>query len=109
MEKQQQNIDLYNLLLQNEENKTKKKYSEEEKKEIYNNIVNRLYKDGVEKYIQKKNKGNNENEIKEQFIINKNFNNNNRNNIKNDLEFEKEPEEEIFNLNYRKIGMNKII
>ena len=110
LEKQQQNIDSYNLFLQNEENKTKKKYSEEEKKEIYNNIVCRLYKDGVEKYIQKKSKGNNQNEIKDQLIIkNKNMNNNNRNNIKNDLEFEKEPEEEIFNVNYRNIGMNKVI
>ena len=107
LEKQKQNIEIYNLLLENEEKKRKKNYSEEEKKEIYSNIVNRLYKDGVEKYIQKRNKENdfdninNENEIKDEFIIK----NGKCKNI--DLENEKEPEEEIFIPNYSKIGINK--
>ena len=107
LEKQKQNIEIYNLLLKNEEKKRKKNYSEEEKKEIYSNIVNRLYKDGVEKYIQKRNKENdfdninNENEIKDEFIIK----NGKCKNI--DLENEKEPEEEIFIPNYSKIGINK--
>ena len=33
-----------------------KKYSEEEKKEIYNNIVNKLYKNGIERYKQRQEK-----------------------------------------------------
>ena len=121
LEKQQQNKESLKLFLQNEENIYKKKYSEEEKKEIYSSIVTRLYKDGVQKYIQKKNKGNNmnemnynnENEIKQMIIVNNNYIKNeseffnNKNFIKNDIDFEQEPEEEIFKANYENIGMNK--
>ena len=112
MEKQQQNIESYKLFIENEENKKKKKYSDEEKKEIYSNIVSRLYKDGVEKYIQKRNNNidninyNNENLI----IKNKSYKNNseisNRNDNGNELEFENEPQEEIFKSNFGNIEIN---
>ena len=119
LEKQQQNIEIYKLFLQKEENNKKKKYSEEEKKEICSNIVTRLYKDGVEKYIQKRNNiidsndinyNNNGNGINENIIIkNKNNKNesrisNNKNNIINDFEFELEPKEEVFKSNFRGIN-----
>ena len=51
LERQQKNIEMYKQYLEKEKNN--KKYSQEEKKEIYNNIVNRLYKDGMEKYREK--------------------------------------------------------
>ena len=118
LEKQHQNIESYKLSIHNEENKRKKKYNEEEKKEIYSNIVSRLYKEGVEKYMQKRNKGiniddnnsNNGNILKCNLIIkNKNIKNesevdNKIKDIKNEFEFEKEPEEEIFKPNYRNYG-----
>ena len=118
LEKQQLNIETHKFLLENEQNKKKKIYSEEEKKEIYNNIVTRLYKDGVEKYIQKRSKGNNlednvyninHNEIKDYFNkdkIFKNLSNNHKNDV-NEYEFEPEPEEEIFSPNYEIIGLNE--
>ena len=116
LEKQQQNIETYKLFLQKEEKIKKKKYSEEEKKEICSNIVTRLYKDGVEKYIQKRNIINDVNDINynnnENMIIknknNKNENriSNNRNTISNDFQFEPEPEEEVFKSNFRNIGIN---
>ena len=56
LEKQQKNIEIYKQYLENENNK--KKYSDEEKKEIYDNIVNKLYKDGMEKYREKQGKNN---------------------------------------------------
>ena len=112
LEKQQQNIESYKLFIENEENKKKKKYSDEEKKEIYSNIVSRLYKDGVIKYIQKRNNNidninyNNENLI----IKNKSYKNNseisNRNDNGNELEFENEPQEEIFKSNFGNIEIN---
>ena len=55
LQRQQNYIDTYKKYLDKKENKMQKKYSNEEKEAIYNNIVERLYKDGVEKYIQKKN------------------------------------------------------
>ena len=54
LEKQQKNIEIYKEYLESE--KMGKKYSEEEKKEIYNNIVNKLYKNGIERYKQRKEK-----------------------------------------------------
>ena len=54
LEKQQKNIEIYKEYLESE--KMGKKYSEEEKKEIYNNIVNKLYKNGIEKYKQRQEK-----------------------------------------------------
>ena len=56
LEKQQKNIETYKQYLDNE--KSKKKYSQDEKKEIFNNIVSRLYKDGMEKYRGKQKKNN---------------------------------------------------
>ena len=124
LEKQQQSIETYKIFLQKEENIKKKKYSEEEKKEICNNIVTRLYKDGVEKYIQKRNNisdlndinyNNDEdgiNGINENIIIkNKNNKNerritNNTNNISNEFQFEQEPEEEVFKSNFRNFRIN---
>ena len=119
LEKQQQNIETYKLFLQKEENNKKKKYSEEEKKEICSNIVTRLYKDGVEKYKQKRNNiselndinyNNNGDGINENIIIkNKNNKNisgisNNKSNFSNDFQFEQEPEEEVFKSNFRGIN-----
>ena len=109
LEKQHQNIESYKLIRQNEDNKRKKKYNEEEKKEIYNNIVSRLYKEGVEKYMQKRNKENLDNIDSNIIINNRNRKNeseinNNIDEIKNEFEFEKEPEEEIFKPNYRNYG-----
>jgi len=117
LEKQQRNIEINKQLLKKEENKNRKIYSEEEKKEIYSNIVNRLYKDGVEKYIQKKNnikiadniKYNNINNVNEQNLYLGNENNlssNKKNNIGNELELEQEPEEEIFRPKFGNIGLN---
>ena len=119
LEKQQQNIELYKTLLENEHNKNKKKYTQEEKKEIYNNIVTRLYKDGVQKYIQKRNKNNslddniimNNNEIElmnDNIKNNKNFKSKSHNiiDITNEIEFEQEPEAEIFKPNYDINGLN---
>ena len=47
LEKQQKNIETYKEYLEREQNP--KKFSYSEKREIYDNIVNRLYKDGMEK------------------------------------------------------------
>jgi hypothetical protein len=117
LEKQQQNIESYKLLIENEQNQKKKKYTEDEKKEIYNNIVSRLYKDGVEKYIQKKQlldnniaDINNENEMKDS-LMEKNTNCKNRGINENkkidEIEYEPEPEEEIFKPNSEIIGLNE--
>ena len=116
LEKQQRNIEINKQIIQNEENKNRKIYSEEEKKEIYSNIVNRLYKDGVEKYIQKKNSisitdnlnNNNCNFANEQnqYMGNESDLSNNKNNIGNELELEQEPEEEIFKPKFGNIGLN---
>ena len=54
LEKQQKNIEIYKEYLESE--KMGKKYSEKEKKEIYNNIVNKLYKNGIERYKQRQEK-----------------------------------------------------
>ena len=54
LEKQQKNIETYKEYLQREQNP--KKFSYSEKREIYDNIVNRLYKDGMEKYREKQGK-----------------------------------------------------
>ena len=117
LEKQQQNIESYKLLIENEQNQKKKKYTEDEKKEIYNNIVSRLYKDGVEKYIQKKQQLdnniadiNNENEMKDSLMEkNANFKNKGSNENKkiDEIEYEPEPEEEIFKPNSEIIGLNE--
>ena len=70
LERQQKNIEIYKHYLENEQN-NKKKYSQEEKKEILNNIVSRLYKDGVEKYREKQSKINYKNNSDD---INENYN-----------------------------------
>ena len=117
LEKQQQNIESYKLLIENEQNIKKKKYTEEEKKEIFSNIISRLYKEGVEKYIQKKKRdnnsvyNNNENEMKDSLMLTeKNKIIKNRDHHENEkvdeIEYEPEPEEEIFNPNYEIIGLN---
>ena len=116
LEKQQRNIEISKQLLKNGENKNRKTYSEEEKKEIYSNIVNRLYKDGVEKYMQKKNSisitdnlnNNNSNIVNEQNLNlgNENDLSNNKNNTRKELELEQEPEEEIFRPKFGNIGLN---
>ena len=54
LEKQQKNIETYKEYLEREQNP--KKFSYTEKREIYDNIVNRLYKDGMEKYREKQGK-----------------------------------------------------
>ena len=54
LEKQQKNIETYKEYLEREQNP--KKFSYSEKREIYDNIVNRLYKDGMEKYREKQGK-----------------------------------------------------
>ena len=69
MEKQQKNIEIYKQYLENEQNNNKK-YSQEEKKEIFNNIVTRLYKDGMEKYKEKQGKINYKNDSND---INENY------------------------------------
>ena len=51
LEKQQKNLEIYKQYLEKET--TKKNYSYEEKKDIYNNIVTRLYKNGMEKYRER--------------------------------------------------------
>ena len=69
LEKQQKNIEIYKQYLENEQNNNKK-YSQEEKKEIFNNIVTRLYKDGMEKYKEKQGKINYKNDSND---INENY------------------------------------
>ena len=59
LEKQQKNIETYKEYLEREQNP--KKFSYSEKREIYDNIVNRLYKDGMEKYREKQGKISNKN------------------------------------------------
>ena len=54
LEKQQKNIETYKEYLEREQNP--KKFSYSEKREIYDNIVNRLYRDGMEKYREKQGK-----------------------------------------------------
>ena len=80
LERQQKNIELYKQYLEKETNR--KKYSEEEKKEIFNNIVTRLYKDGMEKFREKHGKNIfkntfddniSEKEIKNELFFQKNF------------------------------------
>ena len=51
LEKQQKNLEIYKQYLEKET--SKKNYSYEEKKDIYNNIVTRLYKNGMEKYRER--------------------------------------------------------
>lgn len=54
MEGKQNYIEAYKNFLENEQSKHKKVYTNQEKEEIINNLVNRLYKDGMEKYMAKK-------------------------------------------------------
>ena len=81
LEKQQKNIEIYKQYLEKEKNI--KKYSEEEKKDIYNNIVERLYKNGIEKLKEKQGNNNykntlddniSEKEIKNDLFFKNNFN-----------------------------------
>ena len=81
LEKQQKNIEIYKQYLEKEKNQ--KNYSEEEKKDIYNNIVERLYKNGIEKLKEKQDKNNykntlddniSEKEIKNDLFFKNNFN-----------------------------------
>ena len=81
LEKQQKNIEIYKQYLEKEKNI--KKYSEEEKKDIYNNIVERLYKNGIEKLKEKQVNNNykntlddniSEKEIKNELFFKNNFN-----------------------------------
>ena len=83
LEKQQKNLEIYKQYLEKET--SKKNYSYEEKKDIYNNIVTRLYKNGMEKYRERN--GNNnfkntfddnvgEKEIKNDMFFKNNFNGN---------------------------------
>ena len=95
LQRQQNYIDTYKKYLEKKESKMQKKYTNEEKEIIYNNIVERLYKDGVEKYIQKKNSSN------ISLIDNTNFSyiNENKNMNKNmniNYGYEKEPQQEYF-------------
>ena len=117
LQRQQNYIDTYKKYLDKKENKMQKKYSNEEKEAIYNNIVERLYKDGVEKYIQKKNSTTNSlNDNTNYSYINETKNTNKNVNINND--YEKEPEQECFggqqftgeknNNNYLTISGDKI-
>ena len=117
LQRQQNYIDTYKKYLEKKESKMQKQYTNEEKEVIYNNIVERLYKDGVEKYIQKKNSTNislNENNNYSYFNENKNMNKN----MNINDEYEKEPEQERFggqkfidektNNNYLTISGDKI-
>ena len=88
LEKQQKAIDALKLSQKIKENRHKKKYTLEERKEIYSNIISRLYNDEM-----KKDKKNNE-----KIMEYKN----------NKIEFEKEPEEEVFNDIYQGINVNKV-
>ena len=80
LERQQKNMEIYKQYLKKDTNR--KKYSEEEKKEIFNNIVTRLYKDGMEKFREKQGKSVyknnmddnvNDKEIKNELFFQKNF------------------------------------
>ena len=71
----EQNISLFN----------KRKYSKKEKEEITNNIINRLYKEGVEKYKNKRNSIDvNEREYKDYCEKNSTLNENNYYNFQQD-------------------------
>ena len=73
LNKKQQNLYYHQNLIdeQNNNMSSRKKYSKKEKEEIANNIINRLYKEGVEKYKKRRSsKDIYEREIKE--IIDKN-------------------------------------
>lgn len=83
LEKQQKNLEIYKQYLEKETNK--KNYSYEEKKDIYNNIVTRLYKNGMEKYRERNGNNNfkntfddniSEKEIKNDMFFKNNFNGN---------------------------------
>ena len=92
LEKQQKNIETYKQYLEKENNK--KNYSEEEKKDIYNNIVTRLYKNGMEKFREKQGKSNYKNAIEDNISEKE---------IKNDLFFKNN-----FNANESDISSQKI-
>ena len=92
LEKQQKNIETYKQYLEKENNK--KNYSEEEKKDIYNNIVTRLYKNGMEKFREKQGKSNYKNAIDDNISEKE---------IKNDLFFKNN-----FNANESDISSQKI-
>ena len=63
----------------------KRKYSKKEKEEITNNIINRLYKEGVEKYKNKRNSIDvNEREYKDYCEKNSTLNENNYYNFQQD-------------------------
>ena len=95
LQRQQNYIDTYKKYLEKKESKMQKKYTNEEKEIIYNNIVERLYKDGVEKYIQKKNSSNiSLNDNTNFSYINENKNMNKNMNI--NYGYEKEPQQEYF-------------
>ena len=57
LNKKQQNLYYHQNLIdeQNNNMSSRKKYSKKEKEEIANNIINRLYKEGVEKYKRRRN------------------------------------------------------
>ena len=83
LEKQQKNLEIYKQYLEKET--SKKNYSYEEKKDIYNNIVTRLYKNGMEKYRERNGNNNfkntfddniSEKEIKNDMFFKNNFNGN---------------------------------
>ena len=92
LEKQQKNIETYKQYLEKENNK--KNNSEEEKKDIYNNIVTRLYKNGMEKFREKQGKSNYKNAIDDNISEKE---------IKNDLFFKNN-----FNANESDISSQKI-
>ena len=92
LEKQQKNIETYKQYLEKENNK--KNYSEEEKKDIYNNIVTRLYKNGMEKFREKQGKSTYKNAIDDNISEKE---------IKNDLFFKNN-----FNANESDISSQKI-
>jgi len=92
LEKQQKNIETYKQYLEKENNK--KNYTEEEKKDIYNNIVTRLYKNGMEKFKEKQGKSNYKNTIDDNFSEKE---------IKNDMFFKNN-----FNANESDLSSQKI-
>ena len=87
LNKKIQNIQNYQNYI-NEQNNSlvnKKKYTKKEKEEITNNIINRLYKEGVEKYKNKRNSINvNEREYKDYCEKNSTLNENNYYNFQQD-------------------------
>ena len=87
LNKKIQNIQNYQNYI-NEQNNSlvnKKKYTKKEKEEITNNIINRLYKEGVEKYKNKRNSIDiNEREYKDFTEKNSTLNENNYYNFQQD-------------------------